>query len=111
MKSRLRPGDAAQLGLTGLRARSGRSALTALGIAIGIAAIVAVLGISASGRADLLDQLDQLGTNLLRVTPGQGVFGDAQSMPAESVDMLGRVGPVERSTSATLLDATVTATT
>ncbi len=107
MKSRLRIGDAARLGLTGLRSRSGRSALTALGIAIGIAAIVAVLGISASGRADLLASLDRLGTNLLRVTPGQGVFGNAQSLPAESVDMLGRVGPVERTSAASLIDATV----
>lgn len=107
MTSRLRPGDAIGLGLTGLRARRGRTSLTALGIAIGIAAIVAVLGISASGRADLLAQLDRLGTNLLLVTPGQGVFGSAQTLPPEAVDMLGRVGPVERTTSVSLLDATV----
>jgi len=107
VRSRLRAGDAALLGLTGLRSRLGRSALTALGIAIGIAAIVAVLGISASGRADLLSALDDLGTNLLRVSPGQGVFGNAQSLPVESVDMLGRVGPVERTSAASLLDATV----
>lgn len=107
MRSRLQPADALRLGMTGLRARFGRAALTALGIAIGIAAIVAVLGISASGRADLLAALDELGTNLLRVTPGQGVFGTAQSLPPESVDMLGRVGPVERTTAASLVDATV----
>jgi putative ABC transport system permease protein len=96
VKSRLRIADAFGLGFTGLRARPGRATLTALGIAIGIAAIVAVLGISASGRADLLATLDQLGTNLLRVTPGQGVFGEALALPEESPDMLGRVGPVER---------------
>ena len=45
--------------------------LTTSGVAIGIAAIVAVLGISASSKADLLAQLDALGTNLLTVTPGQ----------------------------------------
>ena len=107
MKSRLRVGDALGLGLTGLRARPGRATLTALGIAIGIAAIVAVLGISASGRADLLATLDRLGTNLLRVTPGQGVFGEAVSLPGESPDMLSRVGPVQRVSTTSLVSEAV----
>lgn len=107
MKSRLRFADAVDLGLTGLRARPGRSTLTALGIAIGIAAIVAVLGISASGRADLLAALDRLGTNLLRVTPGQGVFGEALDLPQESPEMLGRVGPIQRVSATSLIDASV----
>ena len=42
-----------------------RSALTALGIAIGIAAMVAVLGIAESSRATLLAGSTRLGTNLL----------------------------------------------
>ena len=107
MKSRLRVTDAIELSLTGLKARPGRTALTALGIAFGIAAIVAVLGISASGREALLQQLDKLGTNLVRITPGAGVFGNADGLPAESPDMLGRVGPVEQVTSTALLDVTV----
>ncbi|MDH3499424.1 MAG: ABC transporter permease, partial [Acidimicrobiia bacterium] len=95
------------LGLTGLRARPGRSTLTALGIAIGIAAIVAVLGISASGRADLLAALDRLGTNLLRVSPGQGVFGEALALPEVSPEMLGRVGPVQRVSTTSLVNESV----
>ncbi len=91
----------------GLRYQLGRTVLTALGVALGIAAIVAVLGISASGRAALLARLDQLGTNLIRVTPSTGVFGNADGLPAESVAMLGRVGPVERVTSTALLDVDV----
>ena len=61
MKSKIRISDAFELSITGLKARPGRAALTALGIAFGIAAIVAVLGISASGRAALIDRLDDLG--------------------------------------------------
>lgn len=107
MKSRLLPADALRLGLTGLRSRLGRSLLTALGISIGVAAIVAILGISASGRANLLDTLDRLGTNLLRVTPGQGVFSQADALPEDSTLMLARVGPVQRVSSTSLLDVTV----
>lgn len=107
MRSRLRFADAWELSLMGLRYQLGRTVLTALGVALGIAAIVAVLGISASGRAALLARLDQLGTNLIRVTPSTGVFGNADGLPAESVAMLGRVGPVERVTSTALLDVDV----
>ena len=107
MKSKLRIVDGVELSMTGLRARPGRSALTALGIAFGIAAIVAVLGISASGREALLQQLDKLGTNLVLVTPGAGVFGNADGLPSESLEMLGRVGPVEQVTSTALLDVNV----
>ena len=107
MKSRLRITDAFELSLTGLKARPGRTALTALGIAFGIAAIVAVLGISASGREALLQQLDKLGTNLIRVTPGAGVFGNADGLPQDSSDMLGRVGPVEQVTTTALLETNV----
>ena len=76
-RSRLRPADALAVGTVGLRAKRGRTLLTALGIAIGIAAMVAVVGISASSRADLLAELDRLGTNLLQVQPGNSPFGEA----------------------------------
>ena len=65
----------------GLRARRLRTTLTALGIAIGIAAMVAVVGISASSRANLLAELDELGTDLLRVAPGQTPFGESVTLP------------------------------
>ncbi|HEV8426055.1 MAG TPA: ABC transporter permease [Actinomycetes bacterium] len=94
--SRLRPRDLLGVAGTGLRTRRLRAALSALGIAIGIAAMVAVLGISESSRADLLAQLDSLGTNLLRVTPGETFFGADAKLPEASLGMLGRVGPVEQ---------------
>ena len=95
MKSRLRFSDVLRLGWGGLGSRRGRATMTALGIAVGTAAIVAVTGISASGRADLLAALDRLGTNLLRVSAGQGLFGGPARLPDDSAAMAARIGPVE----------------
>ena len=68
----------------GLRARPVRAALSALGIAIGTAAIVAVLGLSASSQAGLLAEIDRLGTNLLTVETGQSLTGAAARLPSEA---------------------------
>ncbi len=73
--ARLRPGDLAALASTGLRTRKLRAGLSALGIAIGVAAIVAVLGLAASSSAALLAEIQALGTNLLTVTNGQTLAG------------------------------------
>jgi putative ABC transport system permease protein len=105
--SRLRPSDLVGVAGAGLRTRRLRAALSALGIAIGIAAMVAVLGISESSRADLLAQLDSLGTNLLRVTPGETFFGADAKLPEESLGMLARVGPVEQVAATGNTDASV----
>ena len=107
MRSRLRLLDAVGLGVRGLSSRVARAVLTATGIAIGIAAIVAVLGISASGRADLLATLDDLGTNLLRVEPGAGIFGNTSEVPEEASDMTLRIRPVQQVTATTRADASV----
>ncbi|MFG2818079.1 ABC transporter permease [Kitasatospora sp. NPDC048365] len=93
--ARLRPADVARVGAAGLRARPLRVVLSALGIAIGIAAMLAVIGISSSGRADLDRTLDRLGTNLLTVSPGNDLLGTAARLPVESPAMVRRVGPVE----------------
>ena len=92
--SRLRVGDLVRVGTIGLRSRRLRTGLTALGIAIGIAAMVAVVGISASSRADLLAELDDLGTDLLRVAPGQTAFGDSTTLPESARATVARIGPV-----------------
>ncbi len=107
MKSAVRPVDMLGLGARGLAARPARAVLTAVGIAIGIAAIVAVIGISASGRADLIRTLDRLGTNLLRVTPGSGILGGGGEVPEEARVMASRIGPVDSATQVTAVDATV----
>jgi putative ABC transport system permease protein len=78
--SRLLRRDVLSVGSIGLRSRRLRAGLSAIGIAIGIASMVAVLGLSASSQADLLDTIDRLGTNLLTIEPGQ-TFSTAE--PAE----------------------------
>jgi len=92
--SRLRLRDLLRVGTIGLRACRSRTALTALGIAIGIAAMVAVVGISQSSRADVVAQLDALGTDLLRVAPGQTAFGEDTTLPESARATVSRIGPV-----------------
>jgi putative ABC transport system permease protein len=70
--------------------------LSALGIAIGIAAMTAVVGISSSSRAELDRTLAALGTNLLTVAPGNTMFGEDATLPTESVAMISRIGPVNQ---------------
>jgi putative ABC transport system permease protein len=91
---KLRLGDLARLASVGLRTRRVRAALSALGIAIGVAAIVAVLGLSASSQAGLLAEIDRLGTNLLDVTNGQTLFGQSAELPDTAPAMIARIGPV-----------------
>jgi putative ABC transport system permease protein len=90
----LRLTDLVRVAGVGLRTRRLRSALSALGIAIGVAAIVAVLGLSASSQAGLLSEIDRLGTNLLTVTKGQSLLGQPAELPLAAPAMIGRVGPV-----------------
>jgi putative ABC transport system permease protein len=91
---RLRPGDLARLASIGVRTRRLRAALSALGIAIGVAAIVAVLGLSSSSQAGLLAEINQLGTNLLDVTTGQNFSSQSVPLPLAAPGMIGRIGPV-----------------
>ena len=86
--------DALRLGFLGLRARTGRSVLSALGISLGIAAAVAVLGISASSEASLLAQLGAAG-NLLTVGAGQTMSGVPAPLPSTAAAMIGRIPPVQ----------------
>jgi putative ABC transport system permease protein len=92
--ARLRPGDLARVASVGLRTRRLRAGLSALGIAIGVAAIVAVLGLSSSSQAGLLSQIDRLGTNLLTVTNGQGLSGKTAELPLAAPVMIARIDPV-----------------
>ena len=86
LRSRLLPADALRVASVGLRTRRLRAALSALGVAIGIAAMVAVLGISESSKAGLVAELNELGTNLLTVAPGQTFTGANASLP-EAADL------------------------
>ncbi|NUU23120.1 MAG: ABC transporter permease, partial [Streptomycetaceae bacterium] len=70
--------------------------MSALGIAIGISAMIAVVGISSSGRADLDRRLAELGTNMLTIAPGSTMTGGDAKLPPESAAMIARIGPVEK---------------
>jgi len=102
-RSVLRPGDALRTGLAGLRYRRVRAALSALGIAIGIAALVAVLGITRSSQSALLAQIDQLGTNLLTVTNGHALNGQEAELPVTATPMIRRIAGVERAAPTAIL--------
>jgi putative ABC transport system permease protein len=91
----------------GLRTRRLRAGLSGLGIAIGIAAMVAVLGVSESSRADLIAELDRLGTNLLTVAPGHTLGGDTAKLPAEATGMIGRIPAVDAVAATSPVDAKV----
>jgi putative ABC transport system permease protein len=88
---RLRASDLARLASAGLRTRKLRAGLSALGIAIGVAAIVAVLGLSQSSAAGLNAEIAELGTNLLTVTNGQTLLGQTAELPAAAPAMIGRL--------------------
>ena len=93
--SKLAPADAIRAAGIGLRTRRLRSILSALGIMIGIGAMVAVLGLSESSKSDLIAQLDRLGTNMLQVQAGTGIGLGSGELPETSTAMVSRVGPVE----------------
>jgi putative ABC transport system permease protein len=81
---RLGPRDGLRVASVGLRARPLRAALSALGIAIGTAAIVGVLGLSSSSQVGLISEINRLGTNLLTVEPGQSLTGGPAQLPREA---------------------------
>src|SRR5438309_4970495 len=83
--ARLPPHELLGVALQGLRQRRLRAALSALGIAIGIGAMVAVVGVSTSSQANLLAEIDSLGTNLLTVAPGQTFLGANETLPNTAV--------------------------
>jgi putative ABC transport system permease protein len=86
--------DLARIASFGLRTRRVRAALSALGIAIGVAAIVAVLGLSASSQAGLINEISKLGTNLLTVANGQTLRGDTAELPLAAPGMISRIEAV-----------------
>ena len=91
---RMTPADLARVASAGLRTRKLRASLSALGIAIGVAALVAVLGLSSSAQAGLRAKIAALGTNLLTVTNGQTLFGQTAELPKAAPAMIARISGV-----------------
>src|ERR1700684_1759201 len=99
--SRLLAADVLRVASVGLRTRRLRGALSALGVAIGIAAMVAVLGISDSSKAGLVAELNELGTNLLTVSPGETFLGEAAKLPEAAVSDVRNLRSVRSAAAAT----------
>ncbi|WP_405996916.1 ABC transporter permease [Streptomyces sp. NBC_00829] len=96
--ARLSAADILRTGAVGLHARRARVVLSALGISIGIATMVAVIGLSTSSRADLMARLDRLGTNLLSAEAGKDIQRNDVKLPKNAVAMVERIGPVQHAT-------------
>ncbi|MFF8643398.1 ABC transporter permease [Streptomyces sp. NPDC015345] len=105
--SRLSLADTLRVGAVGLLARRARVVLSALGIAIGIATMVAVVGLSQSSKSDLRAKLDRLGTNLLTAEAGKDPLGQEVRLPKEAVAMVERIGPVRHATATADVDARI----
>ncbi|MBN8867764.1 MAG: ABC transporter permease [Solirubrobacterales bacterium] len=88
--------DGLRVASVGLRARPLRAGLSALGIAIGTAAIVAVLGLSSSSQAGLLAEIDRLGTNLLTVEAGKSLTGEDANLPVDAPARISHISQVEQ---------------
>lgn len=99
--------DLVRVGAAGLFARPARVVLSALGMAIGVAAMIAVVGVSESSRAELNHRLDALGTNLLRVGPAEDLLGERSVLPEAAPAMIGRIPPVDSTASVGRVDAGV----
>jgi putative ABC transport system permease protein len=104
-RSRLLAADALRVASVGLRTRRVRAALSALGVAIGIAAMVAVLGISESSKAGLVAQLNELGTNLLTVAPGQTFLGSSAELPEAAERAVRNISSVRSAAAVTAISS------
>jgi putative ABC transport system permease protein len=105
--ARMGPADVLRVAGSGLRSRPTRVVLSALGIALGIAAMVAVVGISASSTNELDRRLSALGTNLLTVAPGPAGGGEQVHLPGTAIRMVAAMAGVERVSAVGRTDARV----
>jgi putative ABC transport system permease protein len=101
--SRLLPADLVRVGTVGVRTRRLRASLSAIGISIGIASMVAVLGVSETSKSDLLATIDRLGTNLLTVAPGQSIFGEQAELPGGAQARIRHLDQVSSASSVSLV--------
>ena len=106
-RSQLHVTDLARTATVGIRTRKLRTALSALGIMIGIGAMVGVLGLSESSKSELLAQLDRLGTNLLTIQAGEGIGFGSGTLQADAAGMISRIGPVESTSTISAVDVNV----
>ncbi|MEU4473171.1 ABC transporter permease [Micromonospora sp. NPDC023888] len=107
MRSRLRVADLLPVSTVGLRSRPGRAALSILGVAIGIAAMVAVLGVTRSSQSDVIARIDRVGTNLLTVGSGKTIRGEEAQLPVTAGAAVARTDGVLISAATAMLDVRI----
>lgn len=105
--SRLRFADLVHLGGVGIRTRPLRAALSALGVAIGIAAMIAVVGISTSSQARLNAQLSALGTNLLTAKANAGMMGEDTTLPPNTIPKVRQVVGVDEASGTAKIEVNI----
>ena len=90
----MRSAEAFRVALEALRANRMRSALTMLGVVIGVAAVVILVALGTGAKQEVEEQVEGLGSNIIIVVPGKFEFGSAPSvsrLTLEDVELLGRV--------------------
>ena len=102
--SRIHLSDLARTATVGIRSRKMRAGLSAIGIMIGIASVVGILGLSESSKSELLARLDRLGTNLLTVEPDGGFGRGDGNLPADAASMISRIAPVDATSMVSLVE-------
>ena len=90
----MRVGEAFRVALDALRANRLRSALTMLGVVIGVAAVVLLVALGSGAKQEVESQVEGLGSNIIIVVPGKFQIGSAPSvsrLSLDDVELLGRV--------------------
>jgi putative ABC transport system permease protein len=101
----MRVAEALRVALDALRANRLRSALTMLGVIIGVSAVVVLVAIGSGAKQQVTDEVEGLGSNLIIVVPGKFEFGSAPSVSRlrlSDVDAVGRVVGDRRLVAATV---------
>ncbi|MCJ8143580.1 MacB family efflux pump subunit [Ancylobacter sp. A5.8] len=86
--------EAVRMAFSSMYANIFRTALTLLGIVIGVASVITMLAVGDGGKASVLERISQMGTNLLIVRPGAAGIrssGDNATLLPEDSDALGAV--------------------
>jgi putative ABC transport system permease protein len=100
-------GELLRLALGRLRTSRLRAFLTMLGVIIGVASVVALVGVSQGTTSRITDQLDELGTNLLTISPTSMSSDGSTSLSLEDAEAIAELDSVaavapEVSTTATV---------
>jgi putative ABC transport system permease protein len=90
----MRTGEAFRVALGALRANRLRSALTMLGVVIGVAAVVVLVALGSGAKQEVTDQVESLGSNIIIVVPGKFELGSAPTVSRLTLDDVGLLGRV-----------------